>query len=89
MLIVYHIANHPDSYFDVVVSGVVPLQTLVHDDSILPEVIRILKPNGTFAFQEVVVPLSTPGLPVKTESWLKSHLKINGFVAADEVRHLL
>lgn len=58
----------------------------MHDDAILSEVIRILKPNGVFVFQEAVLPLTaTPDAPIKTESWLKSHVKINGFIATDAV----
>ena len=68
------------------ISGTIPPQILVHDDTILSEVIRILKPGGIFIFQEAVLPLNTtPDAPIKTESWLKSHVKINGFIAADNV----
>ncbi|OQV16489.1 Anamorsin-like protein [Hypsibius exemplaris] len=76
-------SNHPASHFDAVISGIFAPQIFVHDDSILPEIIRILKPNGLFLFQEAVLPLNTPDAAIKTESWLKSHVKINGFVASD------
>ncbi|XP_055339798.1 anamorsin homolog [Paramacrobiotus metropolitanus] len=75
------ISNYSSSSFDVVISGVLPPWTFVHDDQILPEILRIVRPEGRFVFQEVVVPINTPDFPIKTEGWLKSHMKINGFIA--------
>ena len=48
-------ARHPDSSFDVAISGAVPLACLPHSSEILEEMARVLKPNGTLHVCEPVV----------------------------------
>lgn len=45
-------ASHPDSSFDVVLSGVIFPSLLIHSIDFLAEIARILKPSGQLTLTE-------------------------------------
>nr|CAG4652232.1 EOG090X0FGQ [Triops cancriformis] len=56
------VSNHSTSAFDLVVSGVVPPYTLVHNPDLLAEILRVVKPSGRVVLRQLVsdvAPLAT------------------------------
>ena len=47
-------AGHSESSFDTVLSGLLNPPSLCHNSDILAEIVRILKPSGTFVLVEPV-----------------------------------
>lgn len=47
-------ASHRESGFDVVLSGLVPGSLTAHNEEILAEIARIVKPEGRVLLREVV-----------------------------------
>ena len=45
-------AAHPNSSFDVAISGLLSPSTYIHNTEILAEIARVLKPNGKFLVRE-------------------------------------
>ncbi|KAE8750130.1 hypothetical protein FOCC_FOCC003254 [Frankliniella occidentalis] len=66
--------SHPQSHFDIVLSGFAQPTGLVHTDDTLSEVLRILKPNGLLVVREATT----------TPDKLSSSLKISGFTSLSE-----
>lgn len=74
------LSAHPNSHFDVIISGLVnPLETK-HTTEILGELCRILKSNGIVYMQELAVPSSDPQNGLRTKDQLVSQLKLSGFI---------
>jgi len=73
-------SSHPNSSFDVVVSGLLnPLETK-HNAQILGEVCRVLKPKGRLFAQELGLTSVEAKNGLKTKDQLSSTLKLSGFV---------
>lgn len=51
---IYFTAAHPESSFDVVLSGVTLSSQLVHSLDLLAEIARILKPSGKLTLTEPI-----------------------------------
>ncbi|GFS10857.1 anamorsin homolog [Elysia marginata] len=74
------LSAHPNSHFDVVVSGLVnPLETK-HTTEILGELCRVLKSSGTLYMQELALTSTEPQSNVRTKDQLVSQLKLSGFI---------
>ncbi|KAK3930072.1 LOW QUALITY PROTEIN: Anamorsin-like protein [Frankliniella fusca] len=71
--------SHPQSHFDVALSGFAQPTGLELSDDILSEVLRILKPNGVLIVREAA---SSP-------EKLSSSLKIGGFTSLSEPKEIL
>ncbi|XP_014243301.1 anamorsin homolog [Cimex lectularius] len=69
--------DHPDSYFDMIVSGFVPLQTVDHTFEFLDILLNIAKPNGRVVLYETV---SDGHESLKSEKALLSNLTMSGLV---------
>jgi len=67
---------HPNSSFDVAISGLLSPSTYIHNTEILAEIARVLKPNGKFLVRE-------PAGGRSAEK-LISTLKLSGFVKPSE-----
>ncbi|OWF48023.1 anamorsin homolog [Mizuhopecten yessoensis] len=78
------ISSHPDSVFDVVVSGLLQPSSALHDTNSLGEICRILKPKGTFFIFEPTVSSEITDSKVRTTEKLCSALKLSGFVNISE-----
>ncbi|KAK3608032.1 hypothetical protein CHS0354_031018 [Potamilus streckersoni] len=74
------LANHPNSSFDLAISGILQSSPTVHDTDVLGEICRILKPNGKIVLGEHVTETSSDDSKLKTAEKLESTLKISGFV---------
>lgn len=70
------LSSHPESSFDVVLSGMMLPSFLVHSLDILAEIARILKPSGKVTLAE---PAGTSG-DLRPPEKLVSALKLSGFV---------
>ena len=46
--------GHSKSSFDVVLCGVIPPSSFIHDEDFLEELIRIMKPSGSLILKEPV-----------------------------------
>ncbi|KAK3742006.1 hypothetical protein RRG08_024752 [Elysia crispata] len=74
------LSAHPNSHFDVVISGLVnPLETK-HTTEILGELCRILKPSGNLYMQELALPSTEADNGLRKKDQLPSQLKLSGFV---------
>ena len=51
-VIILFTASHPESFFDVVLSGMIFPSLLVHSLDLLAEIARILKPSGKLTLTE-------------------------------------
>ena len=78
-------ANHPNSTFDVVVSGILQPSPSSHGPDILGEICRVLKPNGKFYIGEVITATSDEGKE-QSIAKLNSTLKFSGFINIGAVR---
>ncbi|KAJ1529193.1 hypothetical protein ONE63_005998 [Megalurothrips usitatus] len=77
------IGSHPQSYFDVALSGLVQPNGLVHSDDTLAELLRLLKPNGTLVVRESTQ-LNSGATGLRSAEKLLSSLKISGFISLSE-----
>ncbi|XP_060066402.1 anamorsin homolog [Ylistrum balloti] len=77
-------SSHPDSVFDVVVSGLLQPSSALHDSDCLGEICRILKPKGTFFIFEPTLAAEITDSKVRTSGKLSSALKLSGFVDISE-----
>ncbi|XP_033755060.1 anamorsin homolog isoform X2 [Pecten maximus] len=77
-------SSHPDSTFDVVVSGLLQPSSALHNTDCLGEICRILKPKGTFFIFEPTVSSEITDSKVRTTEKLSSALKLSGFVNISE-----
>ncbi|XP_054286865.1 anamorsin homolog [Macrosteles quadrilineatus] len=68
------LANYSDSTFDIVLSNVGKPYTYIHSIQILGEVLRLLKPSGSFVFRTVVQKGH------RTETEILSSLKVCGWI---------
>lgn len=73
-----HLANYTNSTFDIIISGAVAPQTLIHSSELLGTLIKLVKPRGTIALQEAVS--DSNGADLRTEAELLSLLKTSGWV---------
>lgn len=73
------LASYAPSSFDVVLSGILYPQSIVHSIELLGEIARIVKPQGKVVLQEATVEQSAQN-GLKTREKLFSTLKICGFV---------
>uniref|UniRef100_A0A0A9Z9I8 Anamorsin homolog n=2 Tax=Lygus hesperus TaxID=30085 RepID=A0A0A9Z9I8_LYGHE len=69
--------DHPDSTFDVVLSGIIHPQNVVHSIEFLSVLVKATKPSGRLVIAEAV---STGEGSVRSEKELISNLKIIGIV---------
>ncbi|KAF6202197.1 hypothetical protein GE061_004595 [Apolygus lucorum] len=69
--------DHPDSTFDVVLSGIIHPQNVVHSIEFLSVLVKAAKPSGRLVIAEAV---STGEGSVRSEKELISNLKIIGIV---------
>lgn len=72
------LANYKNSTFDVIISGAVAPQTLIHSGELLGELIKLVKPRGSIVLQETVS--DSDGSGVRSEAELLSLLKTSGWV---------
>lgn len=72
----FFIASYPDSVFDVVLCGIIS-PAVIHDDSLLAEVLRILKLQGRLLLIE---PLEN-----NPKDNVMSRLKLNGYLDCEQV----
>ncbi|XP_062592971.1 anamorsin homolog isoform X1 [Saccostrea cucullata] len=73
------LSAHPDSSFDVVISGLIQPCSYLHTTDSLGEVCRILKPNGDLIVIEPVNESAENGA-IKAKDKLVSTVKLSGFV---------
>jgi len=69
-------ANYSNSSFEVVLSLTVAASTFQHDQDLLAEVARVLKPNGTLLLREIVLENSA----TRSSALVTSSLKLAGLV---------
>ncbi|XP_069701379.1 anamorsin homolog [Periplaneta americana] len=81
------LASHPTSSFDVVLSGVIFPQSILHTTELLGEFLRVVKPEGKIILQEAIVPQEN-GTSLKTIEKLQSTLKITGLTNIQEAKHI-
>ncbi|KAL3860697.1 hypothetical protein ACJMK2_010788 [Sinanodonta woodiana] len=74
------LANHPNSSFDLAISGILQPSPTVHNTDVLGEICRILKPNGKIILGEHVTETSSDDSKLKTAEKLEATLKISGFI---------
>ncbi|XP_036605178.1 anamorsin isoform X2 [Trichosurus vulpecula] len=79
-------AAHKESSFDVVLSGLVPGSTTLHNAEILAEIARILRPGGQVLLKEPVETTSVQESKVKTVAKLCSTLTLSGLVEVKELQ---
>lgn len=70
-------AQYSQSSFNVIMSGVVFPQTIIHEFSLLSEIIKLLKPQGNLVIRQ-------PVASSEDMAMLKSNLIMNGFVNISE-----
>lgn len=81
-------SSHPNSTFDLVVSGLVnPFQTH-HSTEILGELCRVLKSKGKLYVQELALSSGQSDNGIKSKDKLTSLLKLSGFVDITEPREV-
>lgn len=75
-------ANHFASSFDMAISGF-PLPSYnEHNNDLLEEIARILKPGGKFYAVESIT-------DTKTDNQIESKLKLSGFISIEQVLKIL
>uniref|UniRef100_T1J532 Anamorsin homolog n=1 Tax=Strigamia maritima TaxID=126957 RepID=T1J532_STRMM len=79
-------SNHKQSTFDVILSGVVPQSIVIHNDELLVEYLRILKPNGLLVLHEPVLESGEHPI-VKVSSQVTCSLKLSGFLNIDDHKY--
>ncbi|KAM7101520.1 anamorsin isoform 2-T4 [Ciconia maguari] len=79
-------AAHPESSFDVILSGVVPGSTAQHSAEVLAEIARILKPGARVLLKEPVVTESGKNSTIKTAVKLLTALTLSGLVEVKELQ---
>ncbi|XP_006897191.1 PREDICTED: anamorsin [Elephantulus edwardii] len=77
---------HKESSFDVILSGVVPGSTILHDAEILAEMARILRPGGCLFLREPVETAVGNNSKLKTAPKLCSTLTLSGLVEVKELQ---
>ncbi|XP_057286415.1 anamorsin [Pezoporus wallicus] len=77
---------HKDSFFDVILSGMVPGSTAQHSAEVLAEIARILKPGGCVLLKELVVTESGNNSRIKTTDKLLTALTLSGLVEVKELQ---
>ncbi|XP_055890486.1 anamorsin homolog isoform X2 [Biomphalaria glabrata] len=83
------LSSHPNSGFDVVLSGLVNPLLIQHTVDILGEICRVLKPQGKLYIQELCLPLDTQAeTGIKTKEKFISLLKLAGFVNISQPREV-
>lgn len=78
------LSSHPESFFDVVLSGMIFPSLLVHSLDLLAEIARILKPSGKLTLTEAA---GTTG-DLRPPEKLISALKLSGFVDVSAPKEL-
>lgn len=73
-----HLANYENSTFDIIISGVVSPQTLIHSSELLGSFIKLVKPCGSVVLQEAVSDSNDGDL--RSEAELFSLLKTSGWI---------
>ena len=79
-------ACHPDSTFDLALSGILEPNTSIHSTETLGEICRVLKPQGRLILGEAVTGDKSDESKVKSTEKLNSSLKLSGFVNIEQVR---
>ncbi|XP_004468560.1 anamorsin isoform X2 [Dasypus novemcinctus] len=77
---------HQESSFDVILSGVIPGSTTLHNTEILAEMARILRPGGCLFLKEPIETAVVNNSKVKTASKLCSALTLSGLVEVKELQ---
>ncbi|XP_075224563.1 cytokine induced apoptosis inhibitor 1 [Lycorma delicatula] len=80
--------EYNNSSFDVVLSGIVQPAATLHSDDILGEILRLIKPSGTFVLYEPVS-ITKVSESLRSESELRSSLKISGWVEISNSQNVL
>ncbi len=78
-------AGHPNSTFDMLVSGHVQPATIIHSADILAEVTKILKPGATVCLRE---PTTTNGGHLRTSDKVQTALKLAGLINVLQVSQI-
>lgn len=78
------LASHPDSTFDLALSGILEPNTSIHSTETLGEICRVLKPNGRLILGEAVTGDKSDESKVKSTEKLNSSLKLSGFVNVEQ-----
>ena len=79
-------AGHPDSTFDLALSGILEPNTSIHSTETLGEICRVLKPQGRLILGEAVTGDKSDESKVKSTEKLNSSLKLSGFVNIEQVK---
>lgn len=74
------LARHPDSTFDLALSGILEPNTSIHSTETLGEICRVLKPSARLILGETITGDSSDESKIKTTEKLNSCLKVSGFV---------
>ncbi|CAH0390930.1 unnamed protein product [Bemisia tabaci] len=82
------IGQHGSSSFDVIFSGILSPPSFNHDDLVLAEILRIIKPNGRLILREPVVETADGNGKVLTSEQFRSKLLISGFSNISEPKTL-
>ncbi|EPY77122.1 Anamorsin [Camelus dromedarius] len=77
---------HKESSFDIILSGVIPGSTTLHNAEILAEMARILRPGGCLFLKEPVETAAVNNSKVKTAPKLCSALTLSGLVEVKELQ---
>ena len=78
-------ASHPDSTFDLALSGILEPNTSIHSTETLGEICRVLKPQGRLILGEAVTGDKSDESKVKSTEKLNSSLKLSGYVNIEQV----
>ena len=78
-------AGHPNSTFDLALSGVLEPNTSIHSTETLGEICRVLKPNGRLILGETITGVASDESKAKSTEMLNSSLKLSGFVNIEQV----
>ena len=83
--LVYFSASHPDSTFDLALSGILEPNTSIHSTETLGEICRVLKPSARLILGETITGDSSDESKIKTTEKLNSCLTVSGFVNIEQV----
>lgn len=78
------LASHPDSTFDLALSGILEPNTSIHSTETLGEICRVLKPQGRLILGEAVTGDKSDESKVKSTEKLNSSLKLSGYVNIEQ-----
>ena len=78
-------ASHPDSTFDLALSGILEPNTSIHSTETLGEICRVLKPSARLILGEIITGDSSDESKIKTTEKLNSCLTVSGFVNIEQV----